>query len=280
MRLKSIGDDTTRAQTVDVPLVSVVTVVRNAVDSLESTIQSVINQTYKNIEYIIIDGQSTDGTLDMIKKYGGVIGHWASEPDDGIYDAMNKGISVAKGDWIIFMNAGDGFYDKYAIEQVIPLCMDNVDIIYGRCEIRLDPQHKWILECRELKDLWKGIICSHQSLLVRTAILKRMKFSTKYKMASDYDFLVRASQEGCRLINTRNIISFVAAYGLSDTNRIAATRECWEISKKMKPSALVDIYYLYATINILIRRVAEKILPNILVKKITTIRHKVIANEN
>ena len=100
------------------PKISVVTVCYNAVETIEKTILSVINKTYQNIEYIIIDGASTDGTVDIINRYRDKIAYFVSEPDKGIYDAMNKGINAATGDWISFMNAGDTFYCNKTIHRL------------------------------------------------------------------------------------------------------------------------------------------------------------------
>jgi glycosyltransferase involved in cell wall biosynthesis len=115
------------------PLVTVVTVVYNGAEHLERTIRSIINQSYNNIEYIIIDGGSTDGTVDIIKKYDQTVDYWVSEPDNGIYDAMNKGVSLACGDWINFMNAGDIFSDETTLQQVFSDIMNysTYDCIYS-----------------------------------------------------------------------------------------------------------------------------------------------------
>ena len=99
--------------------ITVITVCHNAAKTLEKTIKSVLNQTYPNIEYIIIDGGSTDDTVDIIKRYADRLAYWISEPDKGIYDAMNKGIEVATGEWINFMNAGDTFYEENTIDFVL-----------------------------------------------------------------------------------------------------------------------------------------------------------------
>jgi len=103
----------------DKPLVSVITVVFNGAQHLENTIRSVVNQTYDNVEYIVIDGGSTDGTLEIIRKFGEAIDYWISEPDKGIYDAMNKGLNAASGEWINFMNAGDAFCSKESITNTV-----------------------------------------------------------------------------------------------------------------------------------------------------------------
>ncbi len=113
------------------PKISIVTVCYNAERNIEKTILSVINQTYDNIEYIVIDGGSNDGTLSVINKYASKIDKVISEPDKGIYDAMNKGITLAKGDWINFMNAGDSYVDSCVLKLVSDNINSNCDMIYG-----------------------------------------------------------------------------------------------------------------------------------------------------
>lgn len=125
-------------------LISVVTVCYNAADTIEKTMLSVLNQTYHDIEYIIIDGGSTDGTVEIIRKYADRIAYWVSEPDKGIYDAMNKGIKVATGEWINFMNAGDEFVDEGVIEKLfrigllirLELCLE-IHCLYIRANRKL-----------------------------------------------------------------------------------------------------------------------------------------------
>jgi glycosyltransferase involved in cell wall biosynthesis len=152
-----------RASTADRPLVTVITVVFNGAGEIEETIRSVIQQTYDNVEYIVIDGGSTDGTLEIIGKYGDAIDHWVSEPDRGIYDAMNKGIRLAQGEWLNFMNAGDLFSAKDVVARIFsePGNYRHSDFIYsdtlfrGRSGVRL-------YRC----DIAKRLVI-HQSIIYR-----------------------------------------------------------------------------------------------------------------
>ncbi|MBV4191775.1 glycosyltransferase, partial [Bacteroides fragilis] len=116
----------------DKPLITVITVCYNAISDIEKTILSVIHQLYSNIEYVIIDGGSVDGTIEIIEKYHDKISYWISESDKGIYDAMNKGVDKATGEWVCFMNAGDTFYSPDTILSVSDCFCHQYDIVYGK----------------------------------------------------------------------------------------------------------------------------------------------------
>ena len=173
------------------PLVTVVTVTYNAEEFLVRTIESVINQDYENIEYIIIDGNSSDGTIDIIKRYEEYIDYWISEPDEGIYDAMNKGIDVATGEWINFMNAGDSFVSMEIINLLVTKLNNDVDILFGDI-IRIDEDmsNQLYLKGRGLDTIWEAPPCWHQAMLSRININKKYKFDLRYITAADYNFMM------------------------------------------------------------------------------------------
>ncbi|BAS67676.1 glycosyltransferase family 2 protein [Bathymodiolus septemdierum thioautotrophic gill symbiont] len=177
--------------TSDKPLITVLTVVLNGVDFLEETIQNIANQTYENIEYIIIDGGSTDGTLDVIKKYESLVAQWISEPDEGLYDAMNKGIDLASADWINIMNAGDKFYSNKTISEIFDGQLHNSDIIYG--DMQLD--REGVLQTKKahnLDILWKKVAFCSQSAFISTQYFKQHKFNLQFSIAADFDFFYSA----------------------------------------------------------------------------------------
>jgi glycosyltransferase involved in cell wall biosynthesis len=184
------------------PLISIITVVYNGVSTLEQTILSVINQTYKNIEYIIIDGGSTDGTIEIIKKYEDKIAYWVSESDKGIYDAMNKGIDKVTGEWVNFMNSGDIFFDIHIIQQLMDatLFSNNQTIIYGNrianCNGQLIEQN---ISINSIKYIMS--IC-HQSCFVPTVLHKIYPFDISYKIAGDYDFFYKMLNKKVEFIKT------------------------------------------------------------------------------
>ena len=204
------------------PKISIITVCFNAVKTIEKTIQSVINQTYNQIEYIIIDGASTDGTLDIIKKYQDRISYWQSEPDKGIYDAMNKGITVAAGEWISFMNAGDKFVDERVVETVSSY-LDKVHaVVYG------DTINEWSFGYELIKPSKDDVMpFCHQSCFTRSDLLKKYLFDTHYVICADYNFyytLNKTDQYSKSYVN-QPISVFDSVDSLSTANRILLYKE-------------------------------------------------------
>ena len=165
--------------------ISVVTVCYNAADTIERTMLSVLNQTYHDIEYIIIDGGSTDGTVDIIRKYADKIAYWASEPDKGIYDAMNKGIKVATGEWINFMNAGDIFCDKNVLTNIFSTgSVDEYSFLFSDFYV-----YEKGIKIKVSASYEKGILL-HQSIIYKRKLHDRLGnyIVTANYIVSDYLF--------------------------------------------------------------------------------------------
>lgn len=223
----------------DCPIVSVITVVRNGEKYLEETIKSVVNQTYDNVEYIIIDGGSEDGTLEIIKKYEDYIDYWVSEPDEGIYDAMNKGIDLATGEWINFMNAGDSFYDNNIIDS--NLLKQDYYIIYGDAMVK-DKNRIYIQSQKKRHfDFRKSII--HQSIFLNNRYIKNNKYNTDYKIMADYDNLLRLStHEIDKIYYIEKIICWYNKSGVS--SRPLYTYFC-EYNKICKKYLNLKNYFLF-----------------------------------
>lgn len=171
------------------PLVTVITVCRNTEDSIEATIKSVLEQTYKNIEYIIIDGASTDRTLEIVNKYKNKISKIISEPDKGIYDAMNKGISLSKGDYLYFLNSGDKLINENVIQKIIFLLIKKpVDMIFGNVittnKSKKDKSKNFPYKIEE-KFFMKNSLCQQSMLISRALFNKVGPFDISYPILAD-----------------------------------------------------------------------------------------------
>lgn len=170
--------------------ISVVTVCYNAEKELEETILSVLSQSHPDIEYIIIDGGSTDGTIDIIQRYSDNITYWISELDKGIYDAMNKGIAAATGDYINFMNAGDSFASNDAISKIVTTLKEQQPgFAYGdyyyKCSEGLE-----LKKPLKVKDMWKRIISCHQAIFFANKGAE-IFYNTNYRLAADFELCTR-----------------------------------------------------------------------------------------
>lgn len=181
--------------------VSVITVTYNAEKTLDRTMQSVANQTYCDIEHIVVDGASKDGTVDIAKRYNAIV---TSEPDKGLYDAMNKGLKLATGDYVVFLNAGDKLHAADTIESVARVAEEEnmPGVIYGDTDI-VDDEGKflYVRRLRPPKALtWKsfksGMLVCHQSFYLRRDIAQ--EYDLTYRFSADFDWCVRCMKEGKR----------------------------------------------------------------------------------
>lgn len=169
------------------PVISVITVVFNGVKDLAATIQSVTNQHYDNVEYLVIDGGSTDGTLDVIRLHDGEIGYWLSEPDSGVYDAMNKAIDKASGDWLLFLGAGDLLLN--CLHKVAPLLCDPFTVYYG--DVYMPGKHR-LYDGRFSPHKLSRINIPHQATFYPKALFDEYRFDLRYPILADYDLNIRA----------------------------------------------------------------------------------------
>lgn len=177
-------------KSISTDLITIITVTYNAEKYIEQTIKSVIDQDYPNIEYIIIDGASSDGTIDIIKKYEKNISYWISEADSGVYDAMNKGIDVATGEWINFMNAGDTFVSNSTVSTIIEKLQPISELVYGDSFLITKTEEQY-RKAKQIDNFFNGIPFCHQALFAKRAILSKYKFNTFYSIAADYDFILK-----------------------------------------------------------------------------------------
>lgn len=214
----------------------------NERERIEQTLLSVITQTYKNRELIVIDGASTDGTLEIINKYKKDITHLFSEKDDGIYYAMNKGISLAKGDYLIFMNGGDRFYDKDVLLNVFNNKSISEDIIYGNVCYIFPLSGKTSINCppEKINRLYlTNNTINHQSTFFRSTLFAQLGgFDTKYRIASDYDFYIRAIFiHKCSIRHIPLTISYFYKDGISNTGetKLVTKNETIQIQKYYFP---------------------------------------------
>ena len=235
----------------NLPKVTVITVVYNGAELLEDTIKSVINQTYSTLEYIIIDGGSTDGTLNLINKYSKKLKYWISEQDQGIYDAMNKGVKASSGEWLIFMNSGDWFYEVTTIEKIF-LCRDlsTTEFVYGNTLKR--SAHKIKVDIpSKASEFWKKLVV-HQSIFSRKALNEKYPFDLNFKVSADFDFIFKVFYYRHQTLYVDEVISSFDMIGFSKQNRYLGFSEDRCIALKYRGNLIVGyrVYWHYIVITI------------------------------
>ena len=222
---------------IDAPIISIITVTFNAERTLPRTLESIHGQLgipEGSIEHILIDGASTDATLSAAAPYRDRVAHLVSEPDSGIYDAMNKGLALASGDYIWFMNAGDEIHDARTVSKVLDLLRDNPDILYGETMIIDDegsvigPRRLKAPEHLDWRQFRQGMLVSHQAFIVRRAIAPI--YDPRYRYSADVDWCIRCMKAAEHPI--RNAYLVLANYldeGITTRHRHLSHKERFSI---------------------------------------------------
>lgn len=218
--------------------VSIITVCLNSEDTIERTIKSVINQSYKDIEYIIVDGKSTDKTLSIINRYKDKVSKIVSEHDNGIYDAMNKGIQLSTGEIIGILNSDD-WYETDAIHAIVDL-FENTEseIIHGDIRFIYPDGTSKDTQMDDINKLWYEMVVRHPATFVKREVYEQIGlFDCSYKIAADYEFILRCYSSGIRFFYTNKILSNFSLTGISSTNHKLCGEETRAISLKYADNA-------------------------------------------
>jgi len=216
------------------PTLSVITVVYNNALDIERTLLSVLNQTYAQIEYIVVDGLSTDGTLDIIKQYQSRISKLISEKDKGIYDAMNKGLAAATSDYVIFMNSGDEFYAADTVAKVFATAAD-ADIYYGETEM-VNEQRESLGQRRHRAPEqfnWRGfnygMSISHQAIYIKRSLAE--PYNRAYQLSADIDWIIRAAKKAEKIVKVDGYVAKYLVGGMSKLKHRQSLIERFNIMK-------------------------------------------------
>ena len=219
---------------------SVITINYNNRDGLRKTIESVVNQTYKDFEYIVIDGGSTDGSVDVIKEYADKIDYWVSEPDKGIFNAMNKGVKVAKGEYLIFMNSGDMFFNAEIIDNVFSLNIKE-DIVCGDMALSIGDV-KYVPKELTMEFFYKSSL-SHQASFIKRDVQLCFPYDETKKIVSDWRFYIESivlNNASYRKIDL--IVSLFDFGGVSNTQREVEMLERQSVLRELIPLCILKDY--------------------------------------
>lgn len=241
-------------------IISIITVTYNASELLEKTILSVLEQSYNNVEYIIIDGGSKDATVECIRKYKDQLAYWESKPDRGIYHAMNKGVAKATGAWICFLNAGDVFDNKFVVEKMVAAIPTDksAKILYGDV-ITLGKDGERNEKIASAPCNKHRMYFCHQSAFVSTNLLRTYPFDENYKMSADFKFFKESYYRGDGFVHMPFPVAIYDMSGISNTNRTAGIRENMDVIKEVdrgivKYKFLLKLFFTLTVLQIRSRK--------------------------
>ena len=258
------------------PLISVITVVRNRDAVVERCLKSVLNQTFTNFEYLVKDGNSTDKTVEILKKYEKQFSYFETSPDKSLYDAMNIAAQHATGEWLCYIQSDDQLFDSQVFEKIAPyLEKSAADIVYGTAQLEFDWGVIKTLKANPIGTIWNHMPFCHQAMFQRTALAKKYPFDLTYRSAADYDQVYKLYALGHAFEIAPVMVAKLSAGGLSDTKRISGLKEVGVIKKKYDTNKwhhfLHALYVAKSDIRLRIRN----ILPTTIVKKIFQLREKI-----
>ncbi|MFZ2898849.1 MAG: glycosyltransferase family 2 protein [Saprospiraceae bacterium] len=221
------------------PSVSIITVVFNARELLEGTMRSVFSQSWPHIEYIVVDGGSKDGTADLVRAKDSRIAAWVSEPDKGLYDAMNKGLRMATGDFVWFLNAGDHLFAPDTVEKVMKKCGPSTDVLYGEVMLVDDARRhlgtRSELSAQKLpahltwKSLRLGMVVCHQAILVRRSIAP---FFIENNLTADIDWVIQALKKSRETLHTGLILAEYLQGGVSKKRHRQSLKDRYAVLRR------------------------------------------------
>lgn len=242
------------------PKFSVITVCYNAEATIEDTIQSVISQTYHHVEYIIVDGASKDRTMDIVNRYREHIAIVVSERDKGLYDAMNKGIGLATGDYLCFLNAGDSFHEDDTLQQMVHSIHTPQlpDVLYGETELVDHEGH--FLRMRRLsapevltwKSFRQGMLVCHQAFFPRRDLV--MPYDLRYRFSADFDWCIKIMKKSKVLHNTHLTLIDYLAEGMTTRNHKASLKERFRIMTRHYGWTNTLAFHLWFVLRLLLKK--------------------------
>jgi glycosyltransferase involved in cell wall biosynthesis len=242
------------------PKFSVITVCYNAEATIEDTIQSVISQTYHHVEYIIVDGASKDRTMDIVNRYREHIAIVVSERDKGLYDAMNKGIGLATGDYLCFLNAGDSFHEDDTLQQMVHSIHTPQlpDVLYGETELVDHEGH--FLRMRRLsapevltwKSFRQGMLVCHQAFFPRRDLV--MPYDLRYRFSADFDWCIKIMKKSKVLHNTHLTLIDYLAEGMTTRNHKASLKERFRIMARHYGWTSTFAFHLWFVLRLLLKK--------------------------
>ena len=228
------------------PVFSVITVTYNAAAVLEDTIQSVIAQTYHHVEYIIVDGASKDGTTGIIDRYRDRIARVVSEPDGGLYDAMNKGIALATGDYLCFLNAGDSFHEDDTLQQIVHSLAPDCEGHFVRKRRLSAP------EVLTWKSFRQGMLVCHQAFFARRDLVE--PYDLRYRFSADFDWCIRVMKKAHVLHNAHLVVIDYLDEGLTTANRRASLLERFRIMCRHYGVLSTVLHHAWFVVRLLLKK--------------------------